>query len=302
MGDRDCFIKKRKIKHDYTEKQLHDCTDVCKLCFYGGIMIVTTQAIILKSRKFKESSKLIVAYTQEYGKLSFVANGARRITKKGASKYGAALDVLSISTLTFQKKEGRDLHTLMSGETVQSSLGLQDSYSALTTGFALVESILSTQLEEQAHPDIFALALSAIQALHHVVRVYDASTTDAQVEAVLVSFYIRLAERMGFALHPFRCPVTQEDIHPRQAEYFTLSFSDGAPFQPRVAGLHQGLRVDTYTLEALQMLFVTDIEKVESLSVERFALAKAHEFLARYFLYHCERALTPRTDAFMREW
>lgn len=264
-------------------------------------MIVTTQAIILKSRKFKESSKLIVAYTREYGKLSFVANGARRISKKGGSKFGSALDTLSISTLTFQKKEGRDLHTLMSGETIQSSLGLQDSYTALTTGFAFAESILSTQLDEQSHPDTFDIAVSTVQALHALVRRDGAGVADIHAEAILVSFYIRLAERMGFALHPFRCPATQEDVHPRQAEHFVMSLSDGAPFQPRIAGLQQGFRLDTYALETLQLLFAHDIDTAGTLTLEGFALAKTHEFLARYFLYHCERALTPRTDAFFRE-
>ncbi len=140
-----------------------------------------------------------------------------------------------------------------------------------------------------------------MNALHSLVAAHGEHVRPSQAETVLIHFYIKLAESMGFALHPFRCPITQEDVHPRQAEHFTMSLSDGAPFQPRIAGYHQGYRLDTYALEALQELFSMESTKVCTRNYEAFVIGQLHEFLGRYFVYHCERQLTPRTDAFIRE-
>ncbi len=265
-------------------------------------MIVTTEAIILKARKFKESSKLLTCYTHDYGKLTFVANGARRISKKGGSRFGSALDALSVSMITFQKKEGRDLHTLMSADHIQSSLALQDHYSALTTAFAVAESILSTQLEEQAHSEIFSLTKETIMALHATTaQGRTALIEPSHYEAIQLCFYIRLAGYMGFALHPDLCPLTHSPITPDMAEYFTVSLADGAPYHPRIAGLQHGFRMGTYSLEALQSLAKYQPSTSSGIPLTPYQAGQLHEFLGKYFLYHCERHITPRTDAFLRE-
>ncbi|MBI5464877.1 MAG: recombination protein O N-terminal domain-containing protein, partial [Ignavibacteriales bacterium] len=40
-------------------------------------MIVKTDAVVIKSMKYSDTSKIVALYTKEFGKLSVIAKGAR---------------------------------------------------------------------------------------------------------------------------------------------------------------------------------------------------------------------------------
>ena len=78
-------------------------------------MIVKTDAIVLKSMRFRETSKIVTFYTRRYGKIAAVAKGARE-TK---NKFGAALEPMTGVNLVFYKKEQRDLQLVWLGPGAQ---------------------------------------------------------------------------------------------------------------------------------------------------------------------------------------
>ena len=53
--------------------------------------IVKTRALVLRTMRMGETSRLVTFYTQEQGKLKVTAKGAR----KPKSKFGAALDLMT---------------------------------------------------------------------------------------------------------------------------------------------------------------------------------------------------------------
>jgi len=63
-----------------------------------------TPALILNRQAYKENDTLVTAYTKNFGKLSLVARG----TKKIKSKLAAHLEPLSLSDLMILKGRGRD--------------------------------------------------------------------------------------------------------------------------------------------------------------------------------------------------
>ena len=63
-----------------------------------------TRAIILNRRDWREADRLVSVYTQDYGRLSLVARGAR----KAASKLAAHLEPISLSRLLVIKGKGFD--------------------------------------------------------------------------------------------------------------------------------------------------------------------------------------------------
>jgi DNA repair protein RecO (recombination protein O) len=71
-------------------------------------MIVKTEAIVLKTMKYRDTSKIVTLFTKNYGKLSAVAKGARDRNLR----FGSALDSLSHVQVVLYKKEGADLHLL----------------------------------------------------------------------------------------------------------------------------------------------------------------------------------------------
>ncbi|MDD3285528.1 MAG: DNA repair protein RecO [Patescibacteria group bacterium] len=63
-----------------------------------------TRAIILNRRDWREADRLVSVYTQNYGRLSLVARGARKAT----SKLAAHLEPISLSRLLVVKGKGFD--------------------------------------------------------------------------------------------------------------------------------------------------------------------------------------------------
>lgn len=71
-------------------------------------MNVSTPAIILRTINYLESSKIVYAYTKNYGKQTLVAKGARR----NKSKFGSTLEIGSFVELKYTKKSNREMFNL----------------------------------------------------------------------------------------------------------------------------------------------------------------------------------------------
>ena len=69
---------------------------------------VVTDAIVLHSFDYLESSRILKLVTREAGVRSVLARGARKSKKR----FGAALDLYAQGTAELQTKTGRDLDTL----------------------------------------------------------------------------------------------------------------------------------------------------------------------------------------------
>ncbi|MGE5693384.1 MAG: DNA repair protein RecO [Candidatus Zixiibacteriota bacterium] len=81
-----------------------------------------TNAVILGGRRFGDSSKIISAYTSEFGKVHLLAKGA--LAPK--SKFLSALETFSESELIFYHKTTTELHLLSQGTLLKSHLRLAD--------------------------------------------------------------------------------------------------------------------------------------------------------------------------------
>ena len=103
-------------------------------------MIITTEAIILHSRKYSDTSKILVAFTRDEGKVSLIAKGARN----PKSKFGGCLEPLSFSSLTIYKKANKELHTLGKAEIITPLRRLTADYDKLTTALSIAEAPVGT--------------------------------------------------------------------------------------------------------------------------------------------------------------
>ena len=85
--------------------------------------IVKSEAIFLKGTNWRESSRILTAFSRDYGKVKLVAKGARR----PKSKYGAALEPLTHAQIIFYQRETRDLYTLSEAGVLDTFEGIKGS-------------------------------------------------------------------------------------------------------------------------------------------------------------------------------
>jgi len=148
-------------------------------------MIVKTEAVVLKSRRYRETSKIVTVYSKKFGKISGIAKGARE-TK---SRFGASLEPMTHVSLVLYKKEHRDLHLISQSEIVQLFPHLHSDLAKITAGLSVVELIDAAMHGEERNETVFRLLLQVFAEL-------DSATKNLQ--NVLYYFRLHLLDLMGF--------------------------------------------------------------------------------------------------------
>lgn len=246
-------------------------------------MIANSEAIILQSRKFGDTSKIVCAFTKEFGKISLLAKGARN----PKSKFGGALDQISQCNVTFYRKPNRDLYVLSKAEITASRRRLSESYERLTAALALAESVETSQEAGERNTDIFDLLAEALDALN---------VAESNEYSIVAAFQIRLAQIMGFAMTTRIRGVCEA----RPAYHF--SFADGAILAAndyRVPSTGWVFSQEEYVaLDALSNCSLAQAAAIEQTIAQK---AKIHDFIAHYFRFHLEKTMRYRTHELLLE-
>lgn len=70
--------------------------------------ILKTEAIVLKSFDFRETSRIATFFTKEYGRVSGILKGIRKDPKK----FGSSLDRFSVNDIVYYQHRNSDLHLI----------------------------------------------------------------------------------------------------------------------------------------------------------------------------------------------
>lgn len=153
-------------------------------------MLVTTDAIVLRSRKQGDTSKICALYTKEYGLVDVIAKGAREMK----SKFAGALELYMHITAVFYKKQGKELYLLAKSENVSRMSGIGNSLAKIESATKIAELLLNTLHDEEKNPTLFTLLSATYEAI-------SAAATDEHARSLLYSFYSAFAKLGGFELH-----------------------------------------------------------------------------------------------------
>lgn len=120
-----------------------------------------SDALVLRSYKLGETSKIVVLLTRERGKLRAVARGARG----KRSRYQSALEPLSEVRASLYGRQGTELYRLGGCELLRSAFlaGSRDLENALAFSY-FAELLDAFCPEAQAEDDVYRLAVSVIRA------------------------------------------------------------------------------------------------------------------------------------------
>jgi len=246
-------------------------------------MIITDEAIILHSRKFSETSKILTVYSLQHGKMSLLAKGARN----PKSKFGATLEALNHSSLTIYKKPQRDLHLLAKAETTVPLRRLAEDYDRLIIGLAIAELISVTQEPEEANAAIFHLLCSTLELLNRAI---------GNEYALLTAFQIQLSALMGFSPNFKLCFETGKEVVVSEIGEFIFSITDGSVMTPEIGQYREGFRFEPLVLEALQQIACCTLPETLEIRLAEQQKAQIHDFFAQYFGFHLDKRFQYRTQ------
>ncbi|MFH1220449.1 MAG: DNA repair protein RecO [Candidatus Eisenbacteria bacterium] len=152
-----------------------------------------TQAVVLRSRKIRESSKVVILFSQSYGKISTIAKGSL----KPKSKFGSSLEILTHSSIMFYRKENRDLHTLSHSEIVNAFDNVKKDIIKLAYASVAAEIVERLVPQEEPNKALFALLVSVLGEIGAAER--------HQLEIVLSSYQLKMLHLVGYGPELARC-------------------------------------------------------------------------------------------------
>ncbi|NUQ94818.1 MAG: DNA repair protein RecO [Gemmatimonadaceae bacterium] len=123
-------------------------------------MLLATDAIVLHSMEYLESSRILRMLTREAGVQAVIAKGARR----PRSRFGAALDLFAQGSAEILLKPGRDLQTLTGFDVARGRSGLAEDL-ARFTGAAAIADVVLRFAHDDAGPELFAIVAEALDGI-----------------------------------------------------------------------------------------------------------------------------------------
>jgi DNA repair protein RecO (recombination protein O) len=142
-----------------------------------------TLAIVLRVVEFSESSYVTTLFTEDFGKITALAKGARR----PKSAFENALDLLAVSRVVFIRKSSDAMDLLTEARLERRfRAGLRD-LRRLYAGFYVVELLQSLTDERDPHPQLFRHSLQTLASLDD----------DAEVADALLRFELSILRELG---------------------------------------------------------------------------------------------------------
>jgi DNA repair protein RecO (recombination protein O) len=148
--------------------------------------IERSEGIVLKIIALGDTSRIVVAYTRDFGLMRLVAKGAR----KTPSRFGFALEPMSRSRFVFYLKPDRDLNLLSQAETLDPTGSRLTELTRLIHASAALELVDRLVWGEEPHAELYDLLAATL-----------ASMADSSLEslpAMTLAFELQLASLLGY--------------------------------------------------------------------------------------------------------
>jgi DNA repair protein RecO (recombination protein O) len=250
-------------------------------------MLIKTEAIVLRSMKYRDTSKIVTFYSLEYGKLQGIAKGAR--TAK--NKFGSALEPMSRSMLVIYKKEHRDLHLISQCDAIDSYKNLTKDLDRMTTALSVIELMNQVTHDEERNPALFALLCETLDALNSSLKNY---------LSYLHAFRLRLAALFGYAPNFEFCsdcgtPVTMGNGEKqfafqvsRGAILCTRCFMPSDSFMSMEKENASCISISAQALQIVRRLLNAQMNSLGNLEFNATAGNQIDDLLRLYLRYHFE--------------
>ncbi len=161
--------------------------------------ICKSEAVVTRSIRLGETSKIVWLYTKDFGKVKAVAKGAR----SAKNRFGSSLELFTHCSVVFYRKERRDLQLLSQSDTLRHFSVLETDVARFAFASASIELLNSMVIGEEANPPLFQLLLDTLSSFEDCPR--------QGLRSVFWSFELKAAGLLGYRPELLRCSRCNKD-------------------------------------------------------------------------------------------
>jgi DNA repair protein RecO (recombination protein O) len=125
--------------------------------------LVHSEALVLKSRPFSESSKITTLLARRSGRIDVLAHGAR----KPGSRFGASLEPGTVADFIYYERENKSLWTLSSADIIISHQNLRENGESLLLLVRILRFLNHLSQPGETNIGLYNLTLSVLNAMEN---------------------------------------------------------------------------------------------------------------------------------------
>jgi DNA repair protein RecO (recombination protein O) len=245
-------------------------------------MMVSTDAIVLRTVNYSETSIIATLYSKESGKIALIAKGAR----KPKSPFAAQLEPMNILHINYFHKDTRNIQLLKNSSFLENSMGIRENFDSLNYGLTVVEILDKLIQENDIDPIIFRLSIRTLSALR---------SAQINFNIVFSFFILQLLVRLGFMPELNKCCNCSGNLE-------TAKFDEHRGELICKNCIHEGkINFSSRTINLLKALLKTHIDHLHALKYDNQNLKELDSFLDYYSNFHLEGMLKVKSLKILRE-
>ena len=163
-------------------------------------MIAKTDAIVLKSFDFRETSKIVTFFTKDHGKVKGILKGIRKDPKK----FGSHVDRYSVNEIVFYPSRS-EIHLVSHCDLRQYFFPIRQDYKRSLAANYILELVDRLLPAEEPNEDIYQLMIDYLTSLE----------TASDINKLVHIFQIKMLLLSGFRPHLDSCVKCQRPVKAR---------------------------------------------------------------------------------------
>jgi len=232
--------------------------------------LIKSEAILLRSIRYSETSKIMTAFSREEGILKFIAKGAR----SQKSRYAGMLEPLYAVELVCYKKENRELHTLSQVSIISAPKQLMKNAERMTLALVCAEIISKVNALQQPNIPVYKLLKDTIYSFDH---------TAVNGRLLLLTFQLQLLNPLGLQPNLTIC----ERCKTTQSQQWCFYMDDAVlvcnACENRVTNR---LLLPEITRNALTVLLRVPIQKLVEIPIPIALHVPVYAFIKQFYDFH----------------
>lgn len=249
--------------------------------------IITTEAVILRSMPYRETSKIVTALTKDHGKLSLIARGARD-TK---SKYGGALELFNHISVIYYERANRDMFYISDASVIRGFTHIQKDLSRTYIAMAILEMANRVVHGNEEHQGFFELILQTLAGLHEEQRPKNG----------LLFFLMAMADNLGFTMDFENCAFCDNRVKNKDILRFN---SDRGRLVcgecPREFHVHDSPALSKESIAVMAHLARCRGRGVYNLTISERSTQEVFQVLLQHLQRHMDELRSLQTLAYLR--
>ncbi|WP_159883859.1 DNA repair protein RecO [Paenibacillus puerhi] len=226
------------------------------------------QGLIIRSMDYGEGNKIVTLFTREYGKMSVVARGAKKVK----SRFGSAVQLFTLGDYAFFKAGQQGLGSMNQADIVEAFHSLREDLHLAAYASYLAELTDKMFADQEGHPYVYEQLKGSFQALQE--------GKDTQI--VVHMYEMKMLMQAGYSPELHQCVVCGS-----KAEPVALSVALGGTLC-EMCKLRdpQGIPLTTGALKLLRLMAQADVRRLGSIDVKESNRQLLKHLLRVYFDTH----------------